>query len=389
MTEAQLQHRSVTAFMVFNWKSLGMGRTLPPRPGPQRAQDSDPDANHRPPRPTVRVFWGRRSWLARPPMRSARSAPALARNQPAVVAIVAQSGPQQHPADQRIAIPHRSEQQGRGRVVVGVRAPDRTGRLGGDDERHPGCTADESHQDREGVTLVVCHPVSLPDGETTAVRTIPSMIIWLNGPFGVGKTSVARELVGLIPDARIVDPERIGYVMKRTFWRHHDYQDVALWRRLTVRQVHRRARRTTVIVPMTVVDPAVYAEITAGARVFALTASREQITARIDAGDEAHDVETTEPRPLPDRVRDRRASANGSTPTISARGPSPRGSARRLLHGERAVRFGEFEVGTTTAGVAFGQVASDPGRVALRPDPPRSTTGRRWGADSIGRNGRA
>jgi hypothetical protein len=115
------------------------------------------------------------------------------------------------------------------------------------------------------------------------------MIIWINGPFGVGKTSVARELVALIPDARIVDPERIGYVMKRTFWRHHDYQDVALWRRLTVRQVHRRARRSTVIVPMTVVDPTVFAEITIDARVFTLTASREQIMARIDAGDEAHE----------------------------------------------------------------------------------------------------
>ena len=115
------------------------------------------------------------------------------------------------------------------------------------------------------------------------------MVIWLNGPFGVGKTSVARELVRLIPEARIADPERIGYVMKRTFWRHDDYQDVALWRRLTVRQVHRRARRGTVIVPMTVVDPAVFAEITAGARVFALTAPRETIAARIDGGDEAHD----------------------------------------------------------------------------------------------------
>jgi AAA domain len=114
------------------------------------------------------------------------------------------------------------------------------------------------------------------------------MVIWLNGPFGVGKTTVAHELVRLTPDARIADPERIGYVMKRAFWRKADYQDVALWRRLTVRQVHRQARRGTVIVPMTVVDPVVFAEITAGARVFALTAPRDIIAARIDAGDEAH-----------------------------------------------------------------------------------------------------
>jgi hypothetical protein len=114
------------------------------------------------------------------------------------------------------------------------------------------------------------------------------MIIWLNGPFGVGKTTVAHELVQLIPNARIADPERIGYVMKRTFWWKADYQEVALWRRLTVRQLRRRARRATVIVPMTVVDPAVFAEITAGARVFALTATRATITNRINGGDEAH-----------------------------------------------------------------------------------------------------
>ena len=203
------------------------------------------------------------------------------------------------------------------------------------------------------------------------------MIIWLNGPFGVGKTSVARELVGLIPDARIVDPERIGYVMKRTFWRHHDYQDIALWRRLTVRQVHRAAGRATVIVPMTVVDPAVYAEITAGAHVFALTASREQITARIDAGDEAHAWR----RQNLDRCMTAltaTASASGSTPMISARRPSPRRSVRHLLHGERAVRFGEFEVGTTTTGVAFGEVASDPCAwrpVLIHPDRPQPADG--------------
>jgi adenylylsulfate kinase-like enzyme len=109
------------------------------------------------------------------------------------------------------------------------------------------------------------------------------MIVWLNGPFGVGKTTVARELLDLVPDARLSDPERIGYVMRRTLWRGEDYQDVALWRRLTRAQVERAGRRSVAIVPMTVTSPTVFDEVTAGARVFLLMASRRTIESRITA----------------------------------------------------------------------------------------------------------
>jgi hypothetical protein len=40
------------------------------------------------------------------------------------------------------------------------------------------------------------------------------VIIWLNGTFGAGKTSTARELVSLLPDARVFDPEWVGYMLK-------------------------------------------------------------------------------------------------------------------------------------------------------------------------------
>ena len=39
------------------------------------------------------------------------------------------------------------------------------------------------------------------------------MIIWLNGTFGSGKTTTAKELDQLLPDARIFDPELIGYML--------------------------------------------------------------------------------------------------------------------------------------------------------------------------------
>jgi broad-specificity NMP kinase len=113
------------------------------------------------------------------------------------------------------------------------------------------------------------------------------VIVSLNGPFGVGKTTVARLLVERMPGARIVDPERLGWVMRRTLWRTVDYQDVALWRRVTVRWVGRAGAQGVIVVPMTVVERHVYDELTRDARVFALAASRPTMAARIAASDEA------------------------------------------------------------------------------------------------------
>ena len=114
-------------------------------------------------------------------------------------------------------------------------------------------------------------------------------IIWLNGAFGVGKTTVTARLADRIPGARIADPERIGWVVRRTFWRGVDYQDVDLWRRLTVRQVTRSAAKGPTIVPMTVVRREVLDHIAAGARRFVLMAPRATIVTRIDGSDEAVD----------------------------------------------------------------------------------------------------
>ena len=95
------------------------------------------------------------------------------------------------------------------------------------------------------------------------------MIVWLNGPFGVGKTTVAAELVRRVPGARTFDPERLGWVLKRTVgvFRPGDYQHLWLWRLSTVVAAHRRARGATVlIVPMSVLRRGYLDELLHGLR---------------------------------------------------------------------------------------------------------------------------
>ncbi|WP_405982071.1 NUDIX domain-containing protein [Streptomyces sp. NBC_00158] len=65
------------------------------------------------------------------------------------------------------------------------------------------------------------------------------MIVWINGTFGAGKTSAARELAGLLPDGSLYDPELIGDALRRLLPPKRlaevdDYQDLPIWRRLVV-----------------------------------------------------------------------------------------------------------------------------------------------------------
>ncbi|MDK1474727.1 NUDIX domain-containing protein [Streptomyces sp. 549] len=65
------------------------------------------------------------------------------------------------------------------------------------------------------------------------------MIVWLNGAFGAGKTAAAQELVELLPDSTLFDPELVGAGLRRMLPKERlgqvdDYQDLPSWRRLVV-----------------------------------------------------------------------------------------------------------------------------------------------------------
>ena len=95
------------------------------------------------------------------------------------------------------------------------------------------------------------------------------MILWLNGPFGVGKSTCTARLTQRDPRARVYDPERLGWVLQRTVGlvRPGDFQDLSVWRRGVVRGVARRATPDrTLVVPMTLLDEGYTDEILGGLR---------------------------------------------------------------------------------------------------------------------------
>ncbi|MFE1797918.1 AAA family ATPase [Streptomyces sp. NPDC059517] len=118
------------------------------------------------------------------------------------------------------------------------------------------------------------------------------MIVWVNGAFGSGKSTLVDELRPHRPEALVYDPEMVGYVLREIVEvPTGDFQDLRLWRRqvasLAVGLVEEYRR--PVLIPMTLVDPGYVDEIfgtlkDAGIDVhhFFLKVSREVLERRID-----------------------------------------------------------------------------------------------------------
>ena len=88
------------------------------------------------------------------------------------------------------------------------------------------------------------------------------MIIMINGAFGSGKTTSASKLKSLISDSMIFDPEEIGYMLRKLITKEEmddnertdDFQDIELWRILTVKIARelKHKYKKHLIVPMTI-----------------------------------------------------------------------------------------------------------------------------------------
>ncbi|MFB9463870.1 NUDIX hydrolase [Streptomyces cinereospinus] len=84
------------------------------------------------------------------------------------------------------------------------------------------------------------------------------MIVWVNGAFGAGKTTTARELIDLIPNSTLFDPEVIGGTLTHLLPAKRlaevgDFQDLPAWRRLVIDTAAALLAELggTLVVPMT------------------------------------------------------------------------------------------------------------------------------------------
>jgi hypothetical protein len=91
------------------------------------------------------------------------------------------------------------------------------------------------------------------------------MMIWINGAFGAGKTTLAEELHRRLPDALEFDPEYVGYILTRWVPKpaSGDFQDLPLWRKLVAEFAIGMAAEygQPMIIPMTLVNPVYREEI--------------------------------------------------------------------------------------------------------------------------------
>ena len=83
------------------------------------------------------------------------------------------------------------------------------------------------------------------------------MILFLNGSFGVGKTTVGRLLRKRLVGSVLYNPEWVGSVLMRVPFKFRgsgtdDFQDIELWRKSVVGGIKafRFFARETLIVPM-------------------------------------------------------------------------------------------------------------------------------------------
>jgi hypothetical protein len=118
------------------------------------------------------------------------------------------------------------------------------------------------------------------------------MLLWINGPFGGGKTQTAYEIRRRLPGSVVCDPEHAGFGLRRVLppRLRGDFRDLVSWRRgvVEVLDLALRGHPGVVIAPMTVTDPRHFAE-TVGrlrelghdVRHFTLLAERETVLRRL------------------------------------------------------------------------------------------------------------
>ncbi|MEV7286812.1 AAA family ATPase [Streptomyces sp. NPDC093252] len=118
------------------------------------------------------------------------------------------------------------------------------------------------------------------------------MLLWINGPFGGGKTQTAHEIRRRLPGSVICDPELPGFGLRRMLppELRGDFQDLAAWRQGVVEVLDLALTKHdgVVIAPMTITDSGYFTETVGRLRDlghdvqhFTLLARRETVLKRL------------------------------------------------------------------------------------------------------------
>lgn len=118
------------------------------------------------------------------------------------------------------------------------------------------------------------------------------MLVWINGPFGGGKTQTAYELRRRLARSVVCDPEYVGYGLRRMTppQLRGNFQDLAAWRQgvFEVLDLVLGQHDGDVIAPMTIIEPAYHREILGAlrdkghqVRHYALLADRATVLRRL------------------------------------------------------------------------------------------------------------
>ncbi|THA71360.1 NUDIX domain-containing protein [Streptomyces sp. A0958] len=183
------------------------------------------------------------------------------------------------------------------------------------------------------------------------------MIVWINGAFGAGKTSAARELIDLIPNSTFYDPETTGTGLRNLLPQKKlaevtDFQDLRIWRRLVVDTAAALLAELggVLVVPMTLLRQEYRDEIFGGlaARRISVrhvllspdeTILRQRVAPRAEFPGDTQDVDPTG-RWAYDRIEPYRSALawiTGDAHTIDNSALTPRETAERIAE---AVRTG-------------------------------------------------
>jgi len=93
---------------------------------------------------------------------------------------------------------------------------------------------------------------------------VGAVLLWINGPFGGGKTAAAYELKRRVDQSIVCDPEHLGYGLHRMLPSdlRTNFQSFAAWRQGVHEVLDLAVRKSAgpVIVPMTVINPGYFDE---------------------------------------------------------------------------------------------------------------------------------